>query len=65
MERAGVIAKSKEEWSSPFVPVKSLMAVCMVFREANKLTPLRRHWLPSLAVIMDRVGKCCCISKLN
>ncbi len=66
MESAGVIAQSEAEWRSPLVPVKSLMAVCVDFREeANKLTPLRRHWLPSLAEIMDMVGNCCCISKLD
>jgi len=68
MLKAGVIVPSSSEWNSPVVPVKKpdgTIRICIDYRELNNITPLRRHWLPSLQEILDRVGNCGVMSKLD
>lgn len=65
---AGIIVPSDEEWSSPIVPVRKKdgsIRLCVDFRELNAITPLRRFWLPSLREILDQVGPCAVLSKLD
>jgi len=65
---AGIIVPSEEEWCSPIVPVKKKdgsIRICVDYRELNAITPLRRFWLPSLREIMDQVGPCSVLSKLD
>ncbi len=65
---AGIIVPSDEEWSSPIVPIRKKdgsIRLCVDYRELNERTPLRRFWLPSLREILDQVGPCAVLSKLD
>ncbi len=66
--REGFIVKSSSLWSSPLVPVRKKdgsVRICVDFRQLNMVTPLVRHWVPSLDEILDKVGNCCCLSTLD
>ncbi len=65
---AGIIVPSDEEWCSPIVPVwkkDGSVRLCVDYRVLNAVTPLRRFWLPSLREILDQVGPCAVLSKLD
>ena len=50
------------------VPVRKpdgSVRICVDYRELNAITPLRRHWLPSLQEILDKAGNSCVMSKLD
>ncbi len=50
------------------VPVRKKddsIRLCVDYRELNRITPLRRFWLPSLQEILDRVGVSAVLSKLD
>ncbi len=64
----GIIEPSDSEWCSPIVPVRKKdgsVRLCVDYRELNKVTPLRRFWLPSLREILDEVGPSAVLSKLD
>ena len=66
--RSGIIVESNSEWSSPVVPVRKKdgsIRLCVEYWELNRITPLRRFWLPSLQEILDRVGVSAVLSKLD
>ncbi len=66
--RSGIIVESNSEWSSSVVPVRKKdgsIRLCVDYRELNRITPLRRFWLPSLHEILDRVGVSAVLSKLD
>ncbi len=64
----GIIVESSAEWCSPVVPVRKKdggIRLCVDYRELNKVTPLRRFWMPSLSEILDKVGASTVLSKLD
>ncbi len=66
--RDGIIVKSSSLWSSPLVPVRKKdgsVRICVDFRQLNLVTPLVRHWVPSLEEILQKVGNCSCLSTLD
>ncbi len=66
--KAGIIVESSSEWCSPLVPVRKKdgsVRLCVDYRELNSITPLRRHWIPTLQEILDKIGNCVVLSKLD
>ncbi len=64
----GVIECSFSEWCSPIVPVANpdgSVRVCVDFRSFNVITPLKRHYLPTLDDLWDRAGNCKVMSTLD
>ncbi len=60
MLAGGIIEPAGEgEWCSPIVPVKKLdgsVRVCVDFRGLNQVTPLKRHYMPTLEELLDKAG---------
>lgn len=56
------------EWCSPIVPVQKpdgTVRVCVDYRGLNDVTPLRRHYMPTLDELLDRAGNCGVLSTLD
>ncbi len=68
MLRDGVIEESTSVWSSPIVPVvkpDGSVHVCVDYRGLNEVTPLQRHYMPTLEELLDRAGNTSVLSTLD
>ncbi len=68
MLRDRVIEESTSVWSSPIVPVvkpDGSVRVCVDYRGLNEVTPLQRHYMPTLEEVLDRAGNSSVLSTLD
>ncbi len=66
----GVIeeADDSSSWCSPIVPVKKpdgSVRVCIDFRALNEVTPMTRHYMPTLEELLDRAGNSSVLTTLD
>ncbi len=62
MVEDGVIERVEDSpWCSPIVPVKKpdgSVRVCVDYRALNEVTPMVRHYMPTLDELLERAGSC-------
>ena len=65
---AGIIESCVSPWSSPIVPIKNpdgSIRLCIDYRKVNSVTTPDPFYMPSIDNILDNVGECKYLSKLN
>ena len=68
LKESGIIVPSTSPWSFPLVPLQKpdgTIRVCVDYRKLNQVTKADPHYMPMLAEIVDRIGACGVISKLD
>jgi len=64
----GIITKYCSAWASPMMAVKKpygKIRICFDFRKLNAHTKKKQFYLPLLNEILDRIGQCAVILKLD
>ena len=68
MEKKGIIVRSNSPWSSPVVPVPKpdgSIRICIDYRRLNGITIKDPYYMITLEEILDRVGSCGVVSKID
>ena len=65
---ADIVAPSTSPWASPIVPVTKpdgSVRICVDYRKLNEVTAKDPYYMPTLEEILERVGSCHVLSKLD
>ena len=64
----GIIVRSTSPWSSPMIPVRKpngRVRICIDYRWLNRHTRQLQYYMPLLDEILDEIGQCSVVSKLD
>ena len=68
LAEAGIISPSTSPWASPIVPVvkpDGTVRICVDYRRLNAVTKQDPYYMPTLEEILERVGSCGVLTKLD
>ena len=68
LEEQGIIVRSNSPWASPIVPVPKpdgSIRICIDYRRLNSITIKDPYYMVTLEEILDRVGNCGVVSKID
>lgn len=64
--QAGIIEPSNSAWASvPVVKPDGLVRVCVDYKRVNSLTKADGYYMPTLDEILEKIGQCGELSKLD
>ncbi len=68
LEEDGIIERCDGPWASPLVPVRKpdgSVRLCVDYRRLNSITLKEPYYIPGMDEMMDKVGRCGVLSKVD